>query len=59
MDALTKDEQRALVLQLFDDYKYMGGINVLKAAAPNASELQIVEFVEEAFNELITWIENR
>ena len=58
MDALTRDEKTAIVLQIFDDFKYMGGIRVLKAAAPNVPEEHIVDFVEAAFNELITWIEN-
>lgn len=58
MDALTRDEKTAIVLQIFDDFKYMGGLRLLTRAAPNKPESEIVEFVEAAFNELITWIEN-
>ena len=54
---MTKDEKTAIVLGIFDDFKYMGGINVLKATAPNVPEGDIVEFVEAAFNELIDWVE--
>lgn len=55
---MTKDEKTTIVLGIFEDFKYMGGINVLKSAAPNVSEGDIAEFVESAFNKLIDWIEN-
>lgn len=56
---LTVDDKTAIVLQIFDDFKYMGGLHLLKKAAPNVPELQIADFVEDAFNELIDWIENQ
>lgn len=54
---MTRDEKIAIVLQIFDDYKYMGGLRVLKAAAPNLPEVVVLDFVEEAFNELVSRIE--
>lgn len=33
MKMLTRDEKMAIVLQIFDDFKYMGGLRLLKATA--------------------------
>jgi hypothetical protein len=57
MDALTSDQKLGVILQIFEDYKYMGGINVLRKAAPDAPPSEIVEFVRDCFNHLVDRVE--
>jgi len=52
---LTSDDRDLLISEIFSRFQYGSGIRLLKATVPEASEMDICEYVEEAFDELINW----
>ena len=53
---LTREQKRKIIFQVF--YKFDNDFWALRGAAPDVPDEVTIGFVNEAYNELMTWIEN-
>jgi|GEM_PF-3807515 len=52
---MTQEQREAILLEIFSRFQCGAGLGLLRSAAPDVSDEEICEFVEEAFDTLIDW----